>query len=547
MDSTKRTRTASPPHSFYSSKGTAIPRPSLQQPRASSEANGAPHVNGLPPVKPRSRTYSQPGTFNPSFSRNGNGAGPVNPVINGSSPALPTPESSRSTSPHYIGRVSDVKPTRIPMVALGRSPSSSSRGHHQPSNINTVVSDGRNGYGPYTPPSPESPSDLWRVDQSALARQLRSTINLQHSRLLHEPPPFQSGDASSIDHSQDHSHDDDAMFAGRRSNDSEERPFEHWYRGEVSRNGGVGELRLGKRMEMLDIANYGHTLRKASPQTQSRIFPPTEDTPRRRKRADSASEIEGRESFYLDEERAKEIARVLDEGPPTDLDPDGDSERSFSMQQYALAPPPSPGFRPSAETGTNHPPPSSVQPTRIPVPVPTRQSSEPPRTRTPTLTERGASEPPRTTPNHRGASEPPSFPSTSTTPTATSLPRSASQPQPQKRGKSPGASTPASKRSKATAKSIASKKALEEKNRRSVAYYPTPADGVDMVDAIPSWTQPVPASGNWDEVRPMTTRMVSANMNIPYRLYSPSWRAKEVSMGTTSKREAILDPKQRKG
>jgi serine/arginine repetitive matrix protein 1 len=60
---------------------------------------------------------------------------------------------------------------------------------------------------------------------------------------------------------------------------------------------------------------------------------------------------------------------------------------------------------------------------------------------------------------------------------------------------------PASKRSKATAKSIADKKAVEKNYRRSIAQYPTPADGVDMVDAIPSWTEPVPASGNWDEVR----------------------------------------------
>jgi hypothetical protein len=47
-------------------------------------------------------------------------------------------------------------------------------------------------------------------------------------------------------------------MAPRPSVDSKERPFEHWYRGEVSRNGGVGELRVGRRMEMLEIASYGH-------------------------------------------------------------------------------------------------------------------------------------------------------------------------------------------------------------------------------------------------------------------------------------------------
>ena len=505
MEPSTRNQTASSSYQFHSSKGTSIPRPSLQQSRVSSEnrpeLNGSSRVNGDHPsfAKPRSRTYSQPKSFDPSSSRNGNGSGLTNPTTNGSTPVLPTPESSRSTSPLYISRTSDSKPTRIPKVALGRTSSLSSRGHHQPSSIDTVVmSESRNGHGPYSPPTPESTPDLWRLEETTLPRSTVTAANLPHSRLLHEPPPFQSGSASSIDHSHDHSQDDDDTIpAGRRSNDSEERPFEHWYRGEVSRNGGVGELRVGKRMEMLDIANYGHTLRKASPRTNSRVFPPLDDTPRRRRRADSISEIGTRESLYLDEERAEEAARVLDEGPPTDLDRDEDSDYSSSMQQrhFDTLPPPM-GHGPSSQMPMKHPTPASIQPTRIPLPAPPRQSSEPPRTRTPTLTQ-------------RGASEPPSFPTTPSPPPQPSVPRSASQPQTQtqtqaqkRRGKSPGASTPpASKRSKATAKSIASKKAAEEKNRRSVAYYPAPADGVDMVDAIPSWTQPIPASGNWDEVR----------------------------------------------
>lgn len=55
-----------------------------------------------------------------------------------------------------------------------------------------------------------------------------------------------------------------ATRPNRFSSDSDERPFEHWYRGDVSRNGGVGELRVARKQEMLDIANYGHTLRQAS-------------------------------------------------------------------------------------------------------------------------------------------------------------------------------------------------------------------------------------------------------------------------------------------
>jgi serine/arginine repetitive matrix protein 1 len=98
-----------------------------------------------------------------------------------------------------------------------------------------------------------------------------------------------------------------------------EKPFEHWYRGEVSRNGGVGELRVGKRMEMLKIANYGHTLKTKVLDTRIPILSAVGDGRRRRKRAGSVSGIGtwelDRGSLYLDEERAMEVARVFDEGP----------------------------------------------------------------------------------------------------------------------------------------------------------------------------------------------------------------------------------------
>jgi hypothetical protein len=40
-----------------------------------------------------------------------------------------------------------------------------------------------------------------------------------------------------------------------------------------------------------------------------------------------------------------------------------------------------------------------------------------------------------------------------------------------------------------------------KKDRRSVAEYPTPqgVDGEELMDAIPTWTQPV-EEGDWDEV-----------------------------------------------
>jgi len=52
------------------------------------------------------------------------------------------------------------------------------------------------------------------------------------------------------------------------------------------------------------------------------------------------------------------------------------------------------------------------------------------------------------------------------------------------------------KRSKTTP----SKKEDAEAYRRSVACYPAPAGSDELMHAIPSWTQPVPRAGNWDDV-----------------------------------------------
>lgn len=46
---------------------------------------------------------------------------------------------------------------------------------------------------------------------------------------------------------------------------------------------------------------------------------------------------------------------------------------------------------------------------------------------------------------------------------------------------------------------------MTKEERRSIAQYPSPGgDGddedMDMADAIPSWTQPKPREGNWDDV-----------------------------------------------
>jgi hypothetical protein len=99
-----------------------------------------------------------------------------------------------------------------------------------------------------------SSSDLWSTLKShsnsyfySLPRRSRSgtfndpSFTIQHSLSPKPTPHFYD---ASYDYGED-------PAPPRASVDSEEHPFEHWYRGEVSRNDGVRELRVGKRLEML--------------------------------------------------------------------------------------------------------------------------------------------------------------------------------------------------------------------------------------------------------------------------------------------------------
>ena len=84
---------------------------------------------------------------------------------------------------------------------------------------------------------------------------------------------------------------------------------------------------------MLDIANYGHTLRQASTRlaysngmrsrSNSQGRDGFTDSPRSRPRAGS---LGARQSIYLDDDEQAKAALVLDEQPLTDLDSDGDGD-----------------------------------------------------------------------------------------------------------------------------------------------------------------------------------------------------------------------------
>ncbi|KAG6377194.1 hypothetical protein JVT61DRAFT_1247 [Boletus reticuloceps] len=228
---------------------------------------------------------------------------------------LPTPDSSRPTSP----RTSDVKPTRIPVVARTRTTSVSSHAHSI-----AQRAESRNGscHRPYQPLTPDTSQDHWVTRPSDPLQPTTppmASIRHQGSSIMNEPAPFAT---SSITSSIRSRIQEPIHLVPRPSTDSEERPFEHWYRGDVHRNGGVGELRVAKHVEMLQIANYGHTIR-ATVRGQTRNVSGQMDSTRGRKRADSVG-AGTQESLYLDD-RTMDVDMVFDESPPTDIEADLDT------------------------------------------------------------------------------------------------------------------------------------------------------------------------------------------------------------------------------
>ncbi|KIL67723.1 hypothetical protein M378DRAFT_972480 [Amanita muscaria Koide BX008] len=458
--------------------------------------------------------YQPPGpsTFGSSSARV-NGAIKPKPVRNRTISQPYTPDSMRSKRKPSTSRSPNgtSRPTRIPKVSR-TTPTSSP--HNSPA-LNHV-----NGFGQLAIRTSGSingvPSDsLTSRDYANTSLTDLGEMGRRGSGLLDEPPPFPMASISSSRY--------EALneTPSRRSNDSEERPFEHWYRGEISRNGGVGELRVGKRQEMLDIANYGHKLAQRQREAMARTNRATtvDDGRWRRKRAGSVGEIgrSPRDSVYLDEEDTQEMGRVLDESPPTDLDGEGDD--FFDVQSADDHHVPSTQQRYDAAYAYTHVGDSSTasEPPLRSSPESRSSTPTPAVLNTPTIQQyngrsaiqsssspRSSPEPRAVTPveMRRGASEPPSSSrSTPSTPRAqrhqvkdTATPASA-----QKRAVSPTAKAKPSP-AKRTNLSKPKKQMTKEEKRRSVAVYPLTAGDGDMADAIPSWTQPKLKEGNWDEV-----------------------------------------------
>ncbi|TCD65506.1 hypothetical protein EIP91_002554 [Steccherinum ochraceum] len=466
-----RERVASPTHTY--AKPSAIPRPSLQHSRTETSSSSIGRSSNSGSFK-RPRTNSQPFPFEPA---------------DGSSPPMPQQQPTRSESPY----VQPAKTTRIP-VSRGRTGSTSS---FQPS-INGR-SDSRTGlskmngsayaYDTTTTPA----ADLYPVHEvQASSVNSRSTAfrtpRSQFSELAQEQAPFNANSVSS----RNYNYQTPDYAPPRPSEDSEERPFEHWYRGDVSRNGGVGELRVARRQEMLDIANYGHTVRLAGSRLAGNGRP----------RAGSMGARE-RESIYLDEESETKAAMVLDEQPLTDLDSDGEDDEDdyddgegdedmteraeYSPPMNGSVSPPQPTYdRSTTPTSTKELNKATFQ-SRIPTPTP-RAFAEPPRTPTPTQSQ-ALSAP--STPRSRSATQT----QTQSTLSATNSAASSAK----RRGKSPSATTNAAKKARTSKSKSPAKQQKKDEQRRSASVYPSP-DGDDIAHAIPSWTQPVEVNGNWDDV-----------------------------------------------
>ncbi|KAI0035211.1 hypothetical protein K488DRAFT_68601 [Vararia minispora EC-137] len=416
---------------------TAIPRPSVSTGRPSiSDSNRPPSASSS-----RSRTLSQPKLHDRSTT---------------TAKANASPPMPRTTSPHANGAI----PTRIP-VARTRAGSVSSYAATATASPGTPWNESRNGSASgngngtgngYAYHHVSSTPDLQKVAERNLRAQQTQTA--RESSLDLDPP--------------------------RASMDSEERPYEHWYRGDVSRNGGVGEYRVGRRHEMLDIANYGH---KASPHLQAEPngWQVWQNGPTQRRRRNSASE-RPRESFYLDPDATGDSERVLDESPPSGLDSD-DARSAEGARQEALYDDDIPS-RSTTPTMDNHG-------GSLTAPF-ARQTSNLPRTPTPT---RSRTAPPQDAPRAPALDASLSAPGSSTR-VQTTTPQS----QAKGRAKSPATATPPSSKKKAQTPPATQQRKRDEDSRYSVSEYPVLGEEADMSNAIPTWTQPVPTTGNWDDV-----------------------------------------------
>lgn len=461
----KPSRTISPPQNraddsststgSYPHRPSAIPRPSYSRgERAAGLLASPPAEQSRNATSKRQRTQSTPFPFDsaPSTSTLPNGK----PANGSQSPNVASGSASPRVQSPSLGRTTPT-PSRIPTVSSRmRSGSQSSQGFGS-------LNGGKATLPPSHKPSPsEATSSMNSGTQYGGVKVKDSSSSLLRQHIVDEQPLFAVESSSKMNEP-----------TGRPSSD-EERPYQHWYRGDVSRNGGVGEYRVGKRMEMLDIANYGHALRKPAgrPRPYEEPIPRLEKTnvvPR--KRAESVSSIE-RASIYIDPEDDTVTGRVLDELPLTDVETE-----EYEQDHFPYNPP---------STFESHHNQSQMLYSNTP---PAAGSSSSLSSRIPSLKSQTRLPQPQPQPNSSKVSN-------SVPLVVTSEPSTPAKGSHAERGRALG---PTNSRTKPPSKGQKrSKSATDALRARPNAH--ESSEYSELADAVPDTRSPKPRDGNWDEV-----------------------------------------------
>lgn len=489
------TRSHTPTNPNHLPRPSAIPRPSFSRPgeRPITPAN---RNHAAAPAEPSSSHENQSTTATSARKRTQSTPFPFDPPPDPPNSSLPNGKQSTSSNNSNSGAAKSnggrttPTPSRIPTVPSRiRSGSQSSQG------LNTI---GKSVGAKIAPSEPNS-----------------THISESPSTLNPVPPSSASTSASRHRASEDHqgyrankqSHAGREESVNERLSSDEEKPFVHWYRGDVSRNGGVGEYRVGKREEMLDIASFGHKpLNKARRPQESHGLPPMFNDRSLRKRAESISSIE-RTSLHLENPDGSITGRLLDEAPLEDPEFNSVNRRPrrqsiASMERMSLYMEPVEGLDgvPSSEAKSNTMNSDSPSPTTLPEPKNNYLPSSATQGKHPQSRTRKVSNP-----RHESKA------STSTT---ASLPETLASRKARGRTQSPV------ERSKTPQKRVDQKRS---KSAADAVLHLKPPDGPDdselTPDAIPDTRTPIPIDGNWDE---MVLPTVARRMGIEYEKKDPA-------------------------
>ncbi|GJJ15618.1 hypothetical protein Clacol_009896 [Clathrus columnatus] len=491
------TRSHTPTSVYPSQRPSAIPRPSYSRTNERLNTSTTRHDTPAPPAESssldgnqpatrRKRTQSTPFPFEPSSDPANT---PSSSVPNGKQ--VSSTNSGQAAAKSHGGRTTPT-PSRIPTVPSRiRSGSQSSQG------LSGTVGKSMGTKIQASETNPINGSELL----SNLVQMKSSSSSTSQQQRISEDHQTSSGNVQ-----QRRGVDENI---NERISSDEERPFQHWYRGDVSRNGGVGEYRVGKRIEMLDIASFGHASSGKTRRTKvpdGHVVPPSQFSGKPlRKRAESVSSIE-RTSLFMETPDETIMGRVLDETPLTDVDSNIDRrlrrQSIASMEEMSLYMESSDLSKaldePSGMEGdivhdaqnqsaTKHPPSENTKKIHLP----TSKQDKPADTRS------------RNMSNARHEAK-------GSTSTTSSVPETASS----RNGRPPrGRAQSPVERSRTPGRKVDQKRSKSAADALRLPESSVPAEFSGLTDAVPDTRTPIPVDGNWDE---MILPTVARRMGIEY-------------------------------